>query len=50
MLTKAKALARAGRFKGADALLDKLLQHKPKNAVVLAEAVRFPNRFTRRFG
>ncbi len=50
MLDKAKALAKAGRFAEADQLFDKLVQQKPKNAVVLAEAVRFQNRYTRRFG
>ena len=49
MLDKAKALATAGRLAEADQLFDRLLAAKPKNAVVLAEAIRFHNRYSRKF-
>lgn len=46
MLDKAKAMASAGRMADAERIYAKLLDDKPKNAVILAEAVRFHNRFS----
>ncbi|SMY08723.1 tetratricopeptide repeat-containing sulfotransferase family protein [Flavimaricola marinus] len=49
MLDKAKALASAGRLQEAAKLYDKLIADKPRNAVILAGAIQFHNRYSRQF-